>query len=84
MKTFLKTALVHHLIGPEIFIHRSEDCRSNNAFSFAEVKHEIEVWKKAYNSLSGYSRDEDTVRVVLHRKITILETLLRKKLYDSK
>ncbi|KAG8183960.1 hypothetical protein JTE90_005190 [Oedothorax gibbosus] len=49
-----------------------------------EVKHEIEVWKKAFNSLSGYSRDEDTVRVVLHRKIAMLETLLRKKLYDSK
>lgn len=49
-----------------------------------EVKHEIEVWKKAYNSLSGYSRDEDTVRAILRRKITILETLLRKKLYDCK
>ncbi|XP_054715570.1 P protein-like [Uloborus diversus] len=49
-----------------------------------EVKHEIEVWKKAYNSLSGYSRDEDTVRAILRRKICILETLLRKKLYDCK
>ncbi|GIZ03931.1 p protein [Caerostris extrusa] len=49
-----------------------------------ELKHEIEVWKKAFNSLSGYSRDEDTVRAILHRKITVLETLLRKKLYDAK
>ncbi|XP_035233322.1 P protein-like [Stegodyphus dumicola] len=49
-----------------------------------ELKHEIEVWKKAYSSLSGYSRDEDTVRAILRRKITVLETLLRKKLYDSK
>ncbi|PRD32882.1 UNVERIFIED_CONTAM: Oca2 [Trichonephila clavipes] len=49
-----------------------------------EVKHEIEVWKKAFNSLSGYSRDEDTVRAILHRKISVLETLLRKKLYDAK
>ncbi|GBN97396.1 hypothetical protein AVEN_41588-1 [Araneus ventricosus] len=49
-----------------------------------KLKHEIEVWRKAFNSLSGYSRDEDTVRAILHRKITVLETLLRKKLYDAK
>lgn len=48
------------------------------------MKHEIEVWKKAFNNLSGYSRDEDTVRATLRRKITILESLLKKKISDSK
>ncbi|XP_067134340.1 P protein-like [Centruroides vittatus] len=49
-----------------------------------ELKHEINVWKKARNSLSGYSRDEMTVKALLKKKIQLLKTLLRKKLYDAR
>src|SRR5882757_8581266 len=49
-----------------------------------ELKHEIDVWKKACSSLSGYSRDENSVRNVLKKKVMALENLLRKHLYDTK
>lgn len=49
-----------------------------------ELKREIDVWKKACNSLSGYSRDENSVRGVLKRKVMALENLLHKHLYDTK
>ncbi|XP_076319068.1 P protein-like [Tachypleus tridentatus] len=47
-----------------------------------ELRHEIEVWKKACKSLPGYSRDENTVRAILRKKVYSLESLLKKKLYD--
>lgn len=49
-----------------------------------ELKHEINVWRKARNSLSGYSRDEMTVKAILKKKVQLLKNLLRKKLYDAK
>jgi hypothetical protein len=48
------------------------------------LKREIDVWKKACNSIPGYSRDENSVRGVLKRKVMALENLLRKHLYDEK
>jgi len=48
------------------------------------LKREIDVWKKACNSIPGYSRDENSVRGVLKRKVMALENLLRKHLYDTK
>ncbi|RWS07428.1 P-like protein, partial [Dinothrombium tinctorium] len=49
-----------------------------------EVKREIDVWKKACSSIAGYSRDENSVRVVLRKKVLSLETLLSKQLYNTK
>ncbi|GFY75293.1 p protein [Trichonephila inaurata madagascariensis] len=81
-------AVVLCLAGAYVFLRLIYKDMSTLRFTdppeVVEVKHEIEVWKKAFNSLSGYSRDEDTVRAILHRKISVLETLLRKKLYDAK
>ncbi|XP_013788413.1 P protein-like, partial [Limulus polyphemus] len=50
--------------------------------NLTELRHEIEVWKKACKSLPGYSRDENTVRAILRKKVYSLENLLKKKLYD--
>ncbi|KAG8183958.1 hypothetical protein JTE90_005189 [Oedothorax gibbosus] len=67
------------------FIYRdASTLRYKDPPGVVEMKHEIEVWKKAFNNLSGYSRDEDTVRATLRRKITILESLLKKKISDPK
>ncbi|RWS27635.1 P-like protein [Leptotrombidium deliense] len=49
-----------------------------------EVKREIDVWKKACSSIAGYSRDENSVRVILKKKVMCLETLLSKQLCNSK
>ncbi|XP_054164051.1 P protein-like isoform X2 [Oppia nitens] len=49
-----------------------------------ELKREIDVWKKACNSISGYSRDENSVRGVLKRKVMALENQLHKHLYEHK
>ena len=57
---------------------------STNICSFlTELKHEIEVWKKACHSISGYSRDENSVRLILKKKVMALEGQLRKHIYDS-
>ncbi|KAI2802671.1 protein kinase, partial [Blomia tropicalis] len=48
-----------------------------------ELKREIEVWKRATNSISGYSRDENSVRNVLNRKVEILETILQDHCYET-
>lgn len=53
------------------------------SYSPLELKHEIDVWKKACNSIPGYSRDENSVRTVLKRKVMALENVLRKHLYDD-
>ena len=53
------------------------------SYDISELKHEIDVWKKAHNSLSGYSRDENSVRTVLKRKVLALESVLRRNLYDA-
>lgn len=47
------------------------------------MKREIEVWKRATNSISGYSRDENSVRNVLNRKVEILETILQDHCYET-
>ena len=45
-----------------------------------DLKHEIDVWKKAFNSVGGYSRDEKNVRGELKKKVKKLERLLSEKL----
>ncbi|GFX92404.1 p protein [Trichonephila clavipes] len=47
-------------------------------------KHEIDVWKTALNSLTGYSKEDDTARAEVHRKITLLETSMKKKIDNTK
>ncbi|KAI1301636.1 P protein [Halotydeus destructor] len=45
-----------------------------------ELQAEIDVWKKACQSIP---RDENSVRTVLNRKVMALENVLRKHLYDD-
>lgn len=51
----------------------------NNLVQTTDLKEEIDVWKKAHDSL-GETRDEKTVRKVLQTKVVALESQLRKKL----
>ncbi|KAH9421569.1 protein kinase [Dermatophagoides pteronyssinus] len=48
-----------------------------------ELKREIEVWKRACNSIVGYSRDENSVRLMLNHKVETLETILRQHCYET-
>nr|XP_046919178.1 P protein-like [Dermatophagoides farinae] len=48
-----------------------------------ELKREIEVWKRACNSIVGYSRDENSVRSMLNHKVETLETILRQHCYET-
>lgn len=48
-----------------------------------DLRREIDVWKKAYNSIGGYSRDEKTVRGVLGRKVSALEQQLKQKIDEE-
>lgn len=50
---------------------------------FIELKREIEVWKRACNSIVGYSRDENSVRSMLNHKVETLETILRQHCYET-
>lgn len=52
-------------------------------FCFTELKREIEVWKRACNSIVGYSRDENSVRLMLNHKVETLETILRQHCYET-
>ncbi|KAG1706963.1 P protein [Nymphon striatum] len=49
-----------------------------------EFRHEIDVWKKAYNSLPGYTHEEDVVRLILERKIKHMGKVLLKKMKNMK
>ena len=51
---------------------------------FLELRREIDVWKKTCNSISGYSRDENSVRDILKKQVCSLENVLRKQLYTMK
>ncbi|XP_074594529.1 P protein-like isoform X1 [Brevipalpus obovatus] len=47
-----------------------------------ELKREIEVWKKAKNSIVGYSKDEVAVRDVLRKKVNTLERIMSKEMSE--
>ncbi|GFU48928.1 p protein [Nephila pilipes] len=47
-------------------------------------KREIDVWKTALNSLTGYSPEDETARSEVHRKIKLLETSMKRKLDNTK
>ena len=56
--------------------------QDNNLVHTTDLKEEIDVWKKAHDSL-GASKDEKTVRRVLQTKVVALESQLRKKLKEK-
>ncbi|XP_069685556.1 P protein isoform X2 [Periplaneta americana] len=45
-----------------------------------ELRHEISVWQRAAASLSSYSKDEDTVRVSLLKKVRRLANELKRRI----
>ena len=49
-----------------------------------ELKHEIEIWKRAENSITVASREENTVKALLKQKVVTLENILQQKLYKEK
>ena len=48
------------------------------AFDETDLRHELDTWKKAHNSLQGITRDEKTVQKVLRRKVMALDSLLHR------
>lgn len=56
--------------------------QDNNLVHTTDLKEEIDVWKKAHESL-GATQDEKTVRRVLQTKVVALESQLRKKLKEK-
>lgn len=51
---------------------------------FAELKHEITIWQRAAASLSSYSKDEDTVRASLHKRVRRLVGELKVKTLSTR
>ncbi|KAK8756472.1 hypothetical protein V5799_000826, partial [Amblyomma americanum] len=44
-----------------------------------ELQRELDIWRKAFRSLSEYSRDEKHVKDILERKVKRLERLRSRK-----
>ena len=61
-------------------IHQPNLLRRHTQFTFDEtdLRHELDTWKKAHNSLQGITRDEKTVQKVLRRKVMALDSLLHR------
>ena len=53
-------------------------------FIFSELRHEIDIWKRAENSITVASREENTVKALLKQKVVTLENILQQKLYKEK
>lgn len=45
-------------------------------FDETDLRHELETWKKAHDSLPGITRDEKSVQKVLRQKVMALDGLL--------
>jgi hypothetical protein len=50
----------------------------------SELRQEIAVWQRAAASLSSYSKDEDTVRASLLKKVRSLVHELKRKLVTGR
>ncbi|XP_039274980.1 P protein-like, partial [Nilaparvata lugens] len=48
-----------------------------------ELRHEINVWRRAAESLSSYSKDEEIVRISLEKKVRMLMIDLKEKLNNK-
>lgn len=47
-------------------------------FDETDLRHELDTWKKAHNSMQGVTKDEKTVQKVLRRKVMALDSLLHR------
>lgn len=62
-----KTKRLHNVTAPT-YLHSND----------TDIRHELDTWKKAHNSLQGITRDEKTVQKVLRRKVMALDSLLHR------
>lgn len=56
--------------------------RLNEPKEIKELRREIRVWYKAANSISSFSKDDDSVRETMQRKVRILKNALKRKLRE--
>uniref|UniRef100_A0A1A9UPJ7 Citrate transporter-like domain-containing protein n=1 Tax=Glossina austeni TaxID=7395 RepID=A0A1A9UPJ7_GLOAU len=56
--------------------------RLNEPKEIKELRREIRVWYKAANSISSFSKDDDSVRETMQRKVRILKDALKRKLRE--
>ncbi|KAL9929297.1 hoepel2 [Glossina fuscipes fuscipes] len=56
--------------------------RLNEPKEIKELRREIRVWYKAANSISSFSKDDDSVRETIQRKVRILKNALKRKLRE--
>lgn len=49
-----------------------------------ELQRELDIWRKAFRSLSDYSRDEKHVKDILERKVKRLERMRQRKISDMR
>ncbi|KAL1428840.1 hypothetical protein MTO96_002558 [Rhipicephalus appendiculatus] len=57
----------------------TKSLRPHEAPELLELQRELDIWRKAYRSLSEYSRDEKHVKDILERKVKRLERLRSRK-----
>lgn len=61
----------------------TNDLQFKDSPEVEELRHEIHVWKRAAQSLSAYSKDEEIVRQTLMKKVNRLKRSLKKHVSEA-
>ncbi|XP_036328822.1 P protein isoform X2 [Rhagoletis pomonella] len=61
----------------------TNDLQFKDSPEVEELRHEIHVWKRAAQSLSAYSKDEEIVRQTLMKKVNRLKHSLKKRVSEA-
>nr|XP_036213918.1 P protein isoform X1 [Bactrocera oleae] len=61
----------------------TNDLQFKDSPEVEELRHEIHVWKRAAQSLSAYSKDEEIVRQTLMKKVNRLKRSLKKRVSEA-
>ena len=79
-----KSRFTTNLTLPDNEVFKNVTQEQPNHPPSSDIKQELDVWKKAHNSVGGQSPDHKSVRRVLRKKVAVLESRLRKKLREER
>ena len=79
-----KSRFTTNLTLPDNEVFKNVTQEQPNHPPSSDIKQELDVWKKAHNSVGGQSPDHKSVRRVLRKKVAVLELRLRRKLREER
>ena len=79
-----KNSFTTNLTLPDNQTYENVTQEQPNHLPSSDIKQELDVWKKAHNSVGGQSPDHKSVRRVLRKKVAVLELRLRRKLREER